>query len=157
MLHNLFATFSPLPTCGFTITPMLSVLKLLPPSKMSLPSRRASLMEITRLGLALNANPLTFSGLAGMGDLIVTAFSPYSRNHQLGLLVGKGKDARTAQAELTGVAEGAVTALTGRELAHQMRVEMPITEEVYRILYQGTQPLESIERLLSRPLKKEFY
>lgn len=115
------------------------------------------LAEITRLGLALNANPLTFSGLAGMGDLIVTAFSPYSRNHQLGLLVGKGKDARTAQAELTGVAEGAVTALTGRELAHQMRVEMPITEEVYRILYQGTQPLESIERLLSRPLKKEFY
>jgi glycerol-3-phosphate dehydrogenase (NAD(P)+) len=115
------------------------------------------LAEITRLGLALNANPLTFSGLAGMGDLIVTAFSPYSRNHQLGLILSKGKDFQSAQTELTGVAEGAITAFAGRELALKMHVEMPITEEIYRILYQGTKPSESIERLLNRPLKREFY
>ncbi|MGQ9678058.1 MAG: NAD(P)H-dependent glycerol-3-phosphate dehydrogenase [bacterium] len=115
------------------------------------------LAEITRLGLALNANPLTFSGLAGMGDLIVTAFSPFSRNHQLGLLIGKGQDFKLARKMLNGVAEGATTVIAGLELARQMRVEMPITEEVNRILYQGTSPQESIRRLLNRPLKKEFY
>lgn len=115
------------------------------------------LAEITRLGLALNANPLTFSGLAGMGDLIVTAFSPFSRNHQLGLLIGKGQDLKTAQIALNGVAEGTVTARSGLELARNMGVEMPIAEEVHRILYQGSSPQKSIKRLLNRPLKKEFY
>lgn len=115
------------------------------------------LAEITRLGLALNANPLTFAGLAGMGDLIVTAFSPHSRNHQLGMAVGKGLTLQQAQENLSGVAEGVATAKTGRELAQKLRVAMPITEEVYRILYEGTKPEESIERLLKRPLKKEFY
>lgn len=115
------------------------------------------LAEITRLGIAFNANPLTFAGLAGMGDLIVTSFSPFSRNHQLGLLIGKGQNFKTAQTALNGVAEGAVTARAGLELARHMGVEMPITEEVHRILYQGSQPQESIKRLLNRPLKKEFY
>lgn len=115
------------------------------------------LAEITRLGLALNANPLTFSGLAGMGDLIVTAFSPHSRNHRLGVAIGRGKRPEEAQQELSGVAEGVTTARTGLELARTLKLEMPITEEVYRIVYQGTPPEESIRRLLSRPLKKEFY
>ncbi len=115
------------------------------------------LAEITRLGLALNANPLTFAGLAGIGDLIVTAFSPHSRNYQLGLSIGKGTPPARAQANLTGVAEGVFAARTGLELARQMQIEMPITEEVYRIIYEGTEPKESIERLLKRPLKKEFY
>ncbi|MEO0069854.1 MAG: NAD(P)H-dependent glycerol-3-phosphate dehydrogenase [candidate division WOR-3 bacterium] len=115
------------------------------------------LAEITRLGLALNANPLTFAGLAGMGDLIVTAFSPHSRNHQLGMAIGKGMTLTQAQESLSGVAEGVATARTGRELAQKLRVAMPITDEVYRILYEGTKPEESIERLLKRPLKKEFY
>lgn len=115
------------------------------------------LAEITRLGLAFNANPLTFAGLAGMGDLIVTAFSPHSRNHQLGVAIGKGATLTEAQTSLTGVAEGVSAAKTGRELAQKLQVEMPITEEVYRILYEGAKPQESIERLLKRPLKKEFY
>lgn len=115
------------------------------------------LAEITRLGLTLNANPLTFSGLTGMGDLIVTAFSPYSRNHQLGVAIGKGKTPDAARQELTGVAEGFFTARTGYEISRQMGVAMPITEEVYRILYEGIRPEESIIRLLKRPPKKEFY
>ncbi len=115
------------------------------------------LAEVTRLGLALNANPLTFSGLAGMGDLIVTAFSPHSRNHQLGIAIGRGKSPDEAQKGLTGVAEGVFTARTGYQLARQLKVDMPITEEVNRIIYDGGKPEESIERLLRRPLKKEFY
>ncbi len=115
------------------------------------------LAEITRLGLALNANPLTFAGLAGMGDLIVTAFSPYSRNHQLGLAIGRGKEPTTALKELTGVAEGYHTARTGFELSRKMRTEMPITEEIYKILYQNEKPENSLIRLLKRPTKKEFY
>ncbi|MEO0050592.1 MAG: NAD(P)H-dependent glycerol-3-phosphate dehydrogenase [candidate division WOR-3 bacterium] len=115
------------------------------------------LAEITRLGLALNANPLTFSGLAGMGDLIVTSFSPYSRNHQLGMAIGKGAEPAIALAGLHGVAEGYFTARAGLEMSRKMRVEMPITEEVCQILYSGEKPLNSIERLLKRPPKKEFY
>ncbi|MGB9743013.1 MAG: NAD(P)H-dependent glycerol-3-phosphate dehydrogenase [candidate division WOR-3 bacterium] len=115
------------------------------------------LAEITRLGLALNANPLTFAGLAGMGDLIVTAFSPYSRNHRLGIAIGTGIEPSSALAGLNGVAEGYWTARAGLELSRRLRVEMPITEEVYRLLYQGEKPANSIERLLRRPTKKEFY
>lgn len=115
------------------------------------------LAEITRLGLALNANPLTFSGLAGMGDLIVTAFSPYSRNHQLGMAIGKGAEPAIALAGLHGVAEGYFTARAGIELSRKMQVEMPITAEVCQILYSGEKPFNSIERLLKRPPKKEFY
>jgi len=115
------------------------------------------LAEITRLGLALNANPLTFAGLAGMGDLIVTAFSPYSRNHQLGIAIGRGQEPAAALTALNGVAEGYSTARAGLELSRRLRVEMPITEEVYRLLYEGEKPVKSIERLLKRPTKKEFY
>jgi len=115
------------------------------------------LAEIARLGLAFNANPLTFAGLAGMGDLIVTAFSPHSRNHQLGLLIGRGKEPAVALKELNGVAEGFFTARAGYELSCRMQVEMPITEEVFLILHHRERPEKSIERLLKRPPKKEFY
>ncbi|MGQ9708344.1 MAG: NAD(P)H-dependent glycerol-3-phosphate dehydrogenase [bacterium] len=115
------------------------------------------LAEIVRLGLAFNANPLTFSGLAGMGDLIVTAFSPYSRNHQLGFAIGSGAEPDNALNSFNGVAEGFFTARAGYEISRQMGVAMPITEEVYQILYQKGKPQESIARLLKRPLKKEFY
>ncbi|MEO0026134.1 MAG: NAD(P)H-dependent glycerol-3-phosphate dehydrogenase [candidate division WOR-3 bacterium] len=115
------------------------------------------LAEITRLGLALNANPLTFAGLAGMGDLIVTAFSERSRNHRLGMAIGSGIPPATALNQLGGVAEGYWTAPAGLELARKLRIDLPITEEVYKILYQGEKPENSIERLLKRPVKKEFY
>lgn len=115
------------------------------------------LAEITRLGLAMNANPLTFAGLAGMGDLIVTAFSPRSRNHQLGIAIGKGEKPKPALERLSGVAEGYYTAAVGLELSRKFSIDMPITEEVFKIIYQDEKPLTSLERLLKRPTRKEFY
>uniref|UniRef100_A0A7C4CCZ5 Glycerol-3-phosphate dehydrogenase [NAD(P)+] n=1 Tax=candidate division WOR-3 bacterium TaxID=2052148 RepID=A0A7C4CCZ5_UNCW3 len=115
------------------------------------------LAEVTRLGLAMNCNPLTFSGLSGMGDLIVTAFSEHSRNHTLGLLVGRGETFESVRASLAGVAEGAATAESGRRLATRLSVEMPITEEVYRMLYEKSPPQESVGRLLRRRPKNEVW
>jgi glycerol-3-phosphate dehydrogenase (NAD(P)+) len=115
------------------------------------------LAEITRLGLALNANPLTFAGLSGMGDLIVTAFSDHSRNHALGVAVGRGEQTAAALAKLSGVAEGATTARSARALAGGQRVEMPITEEVCKILFEGLSPHNSINRLLKRSPRQEIW
>jgi len=115
------------------------------------------LAELTRLGLALNCNPLTFSGLSGMGDLIVTAFSARSRNHALGLLIGRGATLESALDSLTGVAEGAATCRPGRRLAAKSSVEMPITEEVHRMLYENSRPEESLARLLRRRPKDEVW
>ncbi len=115
------------------------------------------LAEMTRLGLSMNANPLTFSGLSGIGDLIVTAFSNHSRNHSLGLLIGQGKTLDEAQTALNGVAEGATTVRSARLLASRHRIEMPITEEVYRILYENSAPQNSVKRLLGRTPKKEVH
>jgi glycerol-3-phosphate dehydrogenase (NAD(P)+) len=115
------------------------------------------LAEITRLGLAFNANPLTFAGLSGMGDLIVTAFSDHSRNHALGMAVGRGEATATALSGLAGVAEGAITVRSARALAGNQRVEMPITEEVYRMLYEGVSPRDSMARLLRRSPRQEIW
>ncbi len=115
------------------------------------------LAETIRLGLAFNANPLTFAGLAGMGDLIVTAFSDHSRNHTLGVLLGRGEKLELAQARLNGVAEGLASTRTARTLAARQRVELPITDELYRVLYEGADPHEGIERLLRRRPKPEVW
>jgi len=115
------------------------------------------LAEITRLGLAFNANPMTFAGLSGMGDLIVTAFSDHSRNHTLGVAVGRGETTAAALSGLSGVAEGAVTVRSARALAGSQRVEMPITEEVYRMLYEGVSPRDSMARLLRRSPRQEIW
>jgi len=115
------------------------------------------LAEITRLGLAFNANPMTFAGLSGMGDLIVTAFSEHSRNHTLGVAIGRGGTTAAALSGLAGVAEGAVTVRAARTLAGNQRVEMPITEEVYRMLYEGASPAESMKRLLRRSPRQEIW
>ena len=115
------------------------------------------LAEITRLGLAFNANPLTFAGLSGMGDLIVTAFSDHSRNHTLGVAIGRGKTTTIALASLAGVAEGATTVRSARALAGSQRVEMPITEEVYRMLYEDVSPNDSMARLLRRSARQEIW
>jgi len=113
------------------------------------------LAEMIRLGIAFNANPMTFAGLSGMGDLIVTSFSDRSRNHALGVSIGKGESVKSACTSLTGVAEGVTTARSARALAARQRVEMPITEEVCRILFEGAAPRDSIERLLKRRPKPE--
>ncbi|MEO0081100.1 MAG: NAD(P)H-dependent glycerol-3-phosphate dehydrogenase [candidate division WOR-3 bacterium] len=113
------------------------------------------LAEMTRLGIALNANPLTFAGLAGMGDLVVTAFSERSRNHALGRLIGQGRTLEQARTTLSGVAEGAATCRTALALSRRFHVEMPITEEVCRILYESSSPEHGLKRLLRRTPKKE--
>ncbi len=115
------------------------------------------LAETIRLGLAFNANPLTFAGLAGVGDLIVTAFSEHSRNHTLGVLLGHGERLDCALTRLNGVAEGVGSARTARALAARQRVEMPITEQLHRVLYEDADLHESMERLLRRKPKPEIW
>lgn len=115
------------------------------------------LAEISRLGIALNANPLTFAGLSGMGDLIVTAFSPHSRNWQVGNQLAKGERLAPILNRLSGVAEGVTTTKSAIGLANKFRVEMPLTEEVNRILFEDSEPKESLARLLKRRLKSELW
>jgi glycerol-3-phosphate dehydrogenase (NAD(P)+) len=95
------------------------------------------LTEMTALGVALGANPLTFSGLAGLGDLIATCASPLSRNHYAGVELAKGHSLAEITDSMSGVAEGVSTTLVVWELARQMELEMPITEAIHRVLYEG--------------------
>ena len=95
------------------------------------------LTEITALGVALGAHPLTFSGLAGLGDLIATCDSPLSRNHYVGVELTKGRSVTEIISTMNGVAEGVTTTLVARNLAHNLGLEMPITERVYRVLYEN--------------------
>jgi glycerol-3-phosphate dehydrogenase (NAD(P)+) len=92
-----------------------------------------------------------------MGDLIVTAFSDHSRNHVLGAAIGRGEPTAAALSGLAGVAEGAITVRSARSLAGSQRVEMPITEEVYRMLYEGVSPRDSMARLLRRSPRQEIW
>ena len=114
------------------------------------------LAEITRLGLKLGANPLTFSGLSGLGDLVLTCTGPLSRNRTVGLRLGRGESLAQILAEMTQVAEGVRTAASAKRLAEKYRVELPICEAVFQVLYQGEDPLAMARRLLSRRLKDEF-
>lgn len=113
------------------------------------------LAEITRLGIALGAKPITFAGLAGMGDLILTCTGALSRNRSVGVELGKGRTIEEILAEMTMVAEGVRTAHAARELARQTGVEMPIVEEVYAILYEGRSARAAVENLMLRAPKPE--
>lgn len=113
------------------------------------------LAEMTRLGISCNANPMTFAGLAGMGDLVVTACSENSRNHTLGRLIGEGLTLSDALARLHGVAEGAVTVKSALALAARQGVELPIAAEVDSLLYRGGDARRSLRRLLDRPPRRE--
>lgn len=95
------------------------------------------LTEITALGVALGANPLTFSGLAGLGDLIATCASPLSRNHYVGVELTKRRSLPDITNSMTGVAEGVSTTLVVWKLAQELGLAMPITEGIYRVLYEG--------------------
>ncbi len=113
------------------------------------------LVEMTRLGLALGADAATFAGLAGMGDLVATCVSPLSRNHTLGMHMGRGKSLEEAIAATGGTAEGVKTSTSVLELAGTVGVEMPITDAVVQVLHHGL-PLERMaEMLLNRPRKAE--
>jgi len=113
------------------------------------------LREITRLGVHLGADPLTFLGLAGMGDLVLTCTGDLSRNLRVGRRLGRGERLQDILAGSRSVAEGVRTTVAVRALAGRVAVEMPIVEEVYRILHEDGRPQEGLERLLSRPLTSE--
>src|SRR2546425_1193250 len=113
------------------------------------------LAEITRLGVALGADPLTFAGLAGMGDLILTATGPLSRNRSLGVALGKGRTLEQAQAGKQSVAEGVPTARAAVALADRQGVELPIAQEVAAILFERKAPRDAIADLMERDLKAE--
>jgi glycerol-3-phosphate dehydrogenase (NAD(P)+) len=115
------------------------------------------LVEIGRLGLAMGASLFTFAGLAGLGDLIATCASPFSRNRFFGQELAKGRPLEEIREELHGqVAEGVTTTVAARELAARHGVEMPITEQLYQILFEGKAPLEGLTALLTREPTDEF-
>jgi len=115
-----------------------------------------ALAEIMRFGVTMGGQRDTFMGLAGLGDLILTATDNQSRNRRLGLLLAQGKTQQQATQEIGQVTEGLHTAKEIYALAKQNNVDMPITEQVYRVLYEGLSPNDSVLALLSRDLKPEL-
>ncbi len=114
------------------------------------------LAEMTRLGIAAGANPLTFAGLAGIGDVIATCGSPLSRNHRLGQELARGRRWADIEASLPGVAEGAYTVDAALLLADELGVEMPIAREVHRALFEGKSVQRCLIDLLARESKDEL-
>ncbi len=112
--------------------------------------------EITRLGMKLGSHESTFFGLSGMGDLIVTCMSKHSRNRFVGEEVGKGRKLKDVLADMKMVAEGVATTKSTHELAQKMKVELPISEQVYRVLFAGKNPHKATEVLMTRDLKTEL-
>ncbi|MFC4557396.1 NAD(P)H-dependent glycerol-3-phosphate dehydrogenase [Virgibacillus kekensis] len=114
------------------------------------------LAEITRLGASLGANPLTFLGLPGVGDLIVTCTSVHSRNWRAGNLLGKGKKLDTVLEQMGMVVEGVRTAKAAYQFAEEQGIEMPITNGIHQILFEDMQPKDVVEQLMSRTKKEEM-
>ena len=114
------------------------------------------LAEITRLAVALGANPYTLAGLAGMGDLVLTCTGDMSRNRTVGLKIGKGMRLDEITGNMSMVAEGIKTARSAYELGKKMEVYMPICNQVYHILYNDKDPKEAVKYLMSRELKVEL-
>ncbi len=113
------------------------------------------LAEMQRLGVAMGANTETFSGLSGMGDLIVTCTSMHSRNRRAGILIGQGKSVDEAQKEVNMVVEGVRSCKAAKELSDKMNVEMPIINEAFEVLFNGKKPIEAIGNLMNRAKKHE--
>lgn len=113
------------------------------------------LVEITRLGLAMGAKAETFTGLAGMGDLVTTCISPMGRNRSFGEAIGKGQTVAEALGSTESVVEGVPTTTSVVELAQRHGIEMPITQGVYRVLFEGVRASDAISALMARPLKRE--
>jgi glycerol-3-phosphate dehydrogenase (NAD(P)+) len=113
------------------------------------------LAEMTRLGTALGADPLTFAGLAGMGDLVLTCTGALSRNRQLGMDIGHGKRLDDVLAGRETVAEGIYTTQSAHALASREGIDMPIVAAVYRILFEGNDPRRAIGQLMTRELRSE--
>jgi glycerol-3-phosphate dehydrogenase (NAD(P)+) len=114
------------------------------------------LAEMTRLGMAAGANPLTFAGLAGLGDVVATCFSPLSRNHRLGVELARGRRWSEIEGTLPGVAEGAYTVTAALDMAARLGVDMPIAEEVRAGIFEGKNVRRCVIDLLSREQKDEL-
>jgi len=114
------------------------------------------LAEITRLGVKMGAHPLTFSGLSGIGDLLLTCTGDLSRNRTVGMQLGKGRKISEILAEMRMVAEGVKTARSVHFLAQRKQVEMPICEQVYQVLYEDKDPQYAVRELMDRDLKHEM-
>lgn len=114
------------------------------------------LVEIARLGTSLGGKETTFFGLAGLGDLITTCYSPHGRNLRVGRELGAGKKLDEILASMRQVAEGVWTSRAALELAAKRKIEMPITQEVVRILFEGKPPRAALSDLMSRTPKSEF-
>lgn len=113
------------------------------------------LAEITRLGIAFGGQPETFMGLAGLGDLALTCTDNQSRNRRMGLALAAGKTIEQAKEEIGQEVEGVGTAQEVYRLSQKMNVDMPITTQVYRVLYEGLSPTEAVQQLLGREQKAE--
>ena len=113
------------------------------------------IVEMTRFGRAFGAENSTFAGLAGMGDLITTCISPYGRNRRVGERLGRGESLNEILESMDAVAEGVTTTKSVYDLADQKGIEMPITDEVYRVLFENKSPLEATDSLMARPPKDE--
>ena len=114
-----------------------------------------SLSEMRRLGVACGAQPETFSGLSGLGDLMLTCFSKQSRNRDLGELLGRGETMDAIQASHPKLAEGYPTARSAHRLAREKNVPTPIIDEAYAVLYEGKEPKKAVRDLISRAFKAE--
>jgi glycerol-3-phosphate dehydrogenase (NAD(P)+) len=114
------------------------------------------LAEITRIAVRMGGNPLTLSGLAGMGDLVLTCTGELSRNRTVGFELGRGRPLDDILKEMTQVAEGVKTAKSARDLALRLGVELPICEQVYQIAWEGRSPKAAVAELMSRTPKSEL-
>ena len=114
------------------------------------------LIEIAALGVALGANPLTFTGLAGLGDVIATCASPLSRNHYVGMELAKGRSLEEITASMAGIAEGVDTTIAARNLARQHGLGMPVTEKIYQVLFEGAAPHQVVAEITSAGASHEL-
>ena len=114
------------------------------------------LAEISRLAVRKGANPLTLSGLSGLGDLVLTCSSEQSRNHTVGFGLGQGKKLEDIQREIGQVAEGVLNAKSVHAISRKLGVEMPISDMVYRVLYEGQAPRAAVTELMTREIKAEM-
>ncbi|MCF7870976.1 MAG: NAD(P)-dependent glycerol-3-phosphate dehydrogenase [Candidatus Omnitrophica bacterium] len=113
------------------------------------------LVEIARIGEKLGAQPQTFWGISGLGDLITTCFSPYSRNRTVGEFIGKGKNLKNIIEKMDMVAEGVETVKSAYKMTKELEVNMPIVEQVYKVLYKNKSAYRAVTDLMSRPAKRE--
>ncbi|GAB4533924.1 MAG: NAD(P)H-dependent glycerol-3-phosphate dehydrogenase [Thermodesulfovibrionia bacterium] len=114
------------------------------------------LAEMTRLGVAMGAMERTFWGLSGLGDLVLTCTGSLSRNYTVGFRLGKGEGLKDILSGMIMVAEGVATAESAHELSKRYKVEMPIVEQVYRVIYEDKDPMSAVNELMRRGLKPEY-